>query len=169
MGCCGIPNKIAAWVLQVGVLVKDDLGMSSDSGKPVETPQKAKGTGDSEDTPEKLGTPANIGIKSRYALEKPERKQKVETPIAYFDFGRRVAYMSVNGERLESFDWFLSRPALGDKSPVHVNFLVHSKTVVAHLHGIWPGALAIGTEPGTNPKQKPGHSPTCRIWKAIRS
>ena len=149
------------------MLVKDDLCMSSDSGKPVETPHKAKGTGDNEDTPEKPETPANIGRKLRYALEKRERPQGIETPIAYFDFCRRVAYMIVSGERFESFDWFLHRPALGDKSPVHVRFLVHSKTVVAHLNGIWPGALAIGTNPGTD--SKPKHSPMCRMWKAIRS
>jgi hypothetical protein len=128
---------------------------------------KAKESGDDEVTPDKIDGPTNVGAKSRFALEKPERPQRIERPSAYFDFSSRTAYMNVDSVRFESSDWFLSRPELGDKSPVHVRFLVHSKTVVAHLNGIWPGALAIGTNPGTD--SKPKHSPMCRMWKAIRS
>ena len=167
MGCGEISNKIAAWVLEDRVLVTDDPGVSTDSGKLNETPVKAKESGDHEVTPDKIDGPTNVGAKSRFALEKPERPQIIERPSAYFDFGSRTAYMIVDSERFESSDWFLSRPAHGEKSPVHVRFLVHSKIVVAHLHGIWPGALAIGTNPGTD--SKPKRSPMCRVWKAIRS
>ena len=167
LGCGEISNKIAAWVLEDRVLVTDDPGVSTDSGKLNETPVKAKESGDDEVTPDKIDGPTNVGAKSRFALEKPERPQRIERPSAYFEFSRRTAYMNVDSVRFESSDWFLSRPELGDKSPVHVRFLVHSKTVVAHLNGIWPGALAIGTNPGTD--SKPKHSPMCRVWKAIRS
>ena len=86
---------------------------------------------------------------------KKAQAQKIEQPIAQFDFARRVAFMHLEGARVESIEWFRARPDMGDKSPTHINFRIDSKTVVARLHGIWPGALEIGT----TSEKKPANAP----------
>ena len=112
-------------------------------------------------TPEKLEVlSASAGIKSEYAIPKKAPAEKNFRAAAYFDFALHVAYMSLEGKRLESTDWFQAKPERGDKSPIFVNF----GTITAHLHGVWPGALDIGMRP----KKPSENSPVCRLWKASR-
>ncbi len=123
-------------------------------------------------TPVKLEVPvkqevpsASTGIKSEYAIPQKAPAIKEHRAAAFFDFSRRVAYMFVEGRRLDSSDWYRARPDKGAKSPMFVNFAVpgpNPSIITAHLHGVWPGALDIGMD-------LPKHSPVCRLWKASRS
>ena len=131
-----------------------------------ETPDKfGEQTQSSERTPDKLDAPLKTVGNLAERQEKPnpfappEKKAPPPSPVAYFDFQTRQAYMFESGKKIFSKDFFQADQEKGEKSPIHVAFSDGGKKIVAHLAGMWYGALDIG---GRHPLPR---APVVRIMK----
>ena len=127
-----------------------------------ETPAKIevlpRDSSDHAATPEKFEASTKVKPEPAFHQKETARRDK-SMLVAIFDFASHTAFVYHEGRKLSSQDWYPTQPDRDDKSALAVRFATGDKTITAHLHGVWPGALQIGLKPNAN-------APTCRkIWK----
>ena len=89
-------------------------------------------------------------------FQRKETSPNNPLPPAFWDYTSRRAFLHHGGAKVFSVDWFPADRAKGSKSPLHVNFEIEGRKIIAHLHGVWPGALEIGaTVPTRAPLVRP--------------